>query len=470
MASTKTGNAKLSARDLVALDDTEFDQYLANSRSSNGGAIPEIIGLERLLPHQRDIFFQRLKERPGNPDAVAFLTQALTCIVNLVRGDERVYYSELVSDGGRPWYPINLLDEVSENPAKYREMLRYWHSPDQDKPSVFRKQSKEWQRFRQFQKDNRGINDEEAEFAAHVESERRQCERHNDPRGVEFYSQWWKLGGELEDWKYRRDLARGANNKEYENGGFPRYVAAVKNRLARDGYTRDFRLQEDPMRQDTLTTWIEYLSYHIWLDDELEVKTKHLRQVADTAWRELEGSNLLQPNETQEFVLDISNRHQRADETEAALEAVKSAKSEVEAVLKMTQEDGNGAGTPCFTTEERIRMIKEAKSKHEAAEAFYKLLWRRCDRIGNFTWAISNCQEAQERADHHKMMLPWIREQLALIQAESKQARVFGMAVDPARLGRRKQLNGNNVSQNLINKLAAAEYPSIATWLLADIS
>lgn len=352
---------------------------------------------------------------------MALLNQAIARVDNLTRVCERAHYTELVNDGGRPWYPIDLLDEVSENPARYREILRYWHPHHQDRFTVFGVQSRKWREFLQFQKDNRGINDNEAEFSAYVESEKRRCERENNPRGVEFYSTRWKLWGEWEYWQILRDIARKANRKEYNDGGFSGYVAAVKDRIVRDGYTRDLQLEKDPARQDTLTTWIEYLSYEIRRDSELAAEANRLRQIADTSWRELERSDLLGPDETQESVLDIANGNRRAAEKDAALEAVQSAKSDVEAVLKTTEGGGNGTETLGLTTDERTR-IKEAKSKYEAAEKSYRLLWKRWDQIGNFVRAMDNYRREKEAADRQKMLLSWIREQLTLIEAESKQA------------------------------------------------
>jgi len=39
---------------------------------------------------------------------------------------ERVYYDELVKNGGWPWYSIHFLEEVFKNPKEYDELLYYW--------------------------------------------------------------------------------------------------------------------------------------------------------------------------------------------------------------------------------------------------------------------------------------------------------------------------------------------------------
>src|SRR5690554_6824478 len=45
------------------------------------------------------------------------------------RLDETEAYQELVDHGGRPLYPIGLLEEVSTHPEKYHEMLQSWQYP-----------------------------------------------------------------------------------------------------------------------------------------------------------------------------------------------------------------------------------------------------------------------------------------------------------------------------------------------------
>jgi hypothetical protein len=56
----------------------------------------------------------------------------------------------LVTDGGRPSHPLDLLSEVLAAPGKYRHILTFW----QDRPDewqVFTKQLRRWSVFRRFQ-------------------------------------------------------------------------------------------------------------------------------------------------------------------------------------------------------------------------------------------------------------------------------------------------------------------------------
>ena len=88
------------------------------------------------------------------------------------RADERAFHDELVNDGGRPWYQIGLLDDVMGNPAKHRGILSFWGlgRTGVNSARVFGGQLMRWRYFRMWQKDNRGICDDKAEFAEHIES------------------------------------------------------------------------------------------------------------------------------------------------------------------------------------------------------------------------------------------------------------------------------------------------------------
>ncbi len=120
---------------------------------------------------------------------------------------ERVFHGELVKNGGRAWYPINLLEGVSKDPERYRELLCYWRSgigADPDSWDVFEGQYYRWHKFR--------------------------------------------------TWREKR-------RKEFE-GRISEYTGWAKRLLNRHFTTPfEFEFDEDSERQDPLTTWIEYLTY-----------------------------------------------------------------------------------------------------------------------------------------------------------------------------------------------------------------
>ena len=87
-----------------------------------------------------------------------------------------------------------------------------------------------------------------------------------------------------------------AQREEY-HGCIPRYTAWAKKLLARFSLSQPFEFDEDPERQDQLTTWIEYLAY------EYSVCLKYSWYKRDEEWCHLqwvrvENSGLLKPHET----------------------------------------------------------------------------------------------------------------------------------------------------------------------------
>lgn len=98
---------------------------------------------------------------------------------------ETIAYNSLVNDGGRPAYPISLLERVSEEPEEYREILRPWQNHPYTSPpewdGVFLIQSQRWQMFRRWQQDSRVPYDDDMEFAAYVQEQKRQ-----DTEGTEY--------------------------------------------------------------------------------------------------------------------------------------------------------------------------------------------------------------------------------------------------------------------------------------------
>lgn len=110
------------------------------------------------------------------------------------------YYNALVTEGYRPSHPVSLGRDILDNPGEYHEILSYWQSGSNDW-KVFGSQMGVWRDFRRWQRRNR------------------------------------------------------------EEGRFQKYAKGVKQGLAEHEITQPFQLNEDPERQDKLTTWIEFLGY-----------------------------------------------------------------------------------------------------------------------------------------------------------------------------------------------------------------
>ena len=242
--------------------------------------------------------------------------------------DETAYHDELVNDGGRPAYPISLLKDVSTNPTKYGAMVSIWHT-DKGDWRVFRTQLKKWKNFRVWQKDNRDINEDDAEWEAHVESEKRFLARRG-VRGVEHVAD--TIG--RAHWQGKRDTRRD-DVREPDAVDLPTYVAAVKSRLAYHDFTvpPQFQLDQDPKRQDIVTTWIEYLCFAYWWVDSQRSYLREHQPKYDYYWTKLKESGLLRPSETEDYIwafinaqahrLELDAVQGEAERAAAALEQLK---------------------------------------------------------------------------------------------------------------------------------------------------
>ncbi|KAI5923470.1 hypothetical protein F4810DRAFT_207838 [Camillea tinctor] len=150
--------------------------------------------------------------------------------------DERICYHKLLSDGGRPCYPIELLGEVASNPKDYREILRPWQRLGYPKAftwKVFRAQYSSWFGFRLWQ---------------------------SVPRERNF-----RVPGMPQS---PAQVRRERRAQRYQVG-FSEYKETVKNALAQYGIAQEFRLRRDPAQQDQLTTWLEYLAWaKAWCEHE----------------------------------------------------------------------------------------------------------------------------------------------------------------------------------------------------------
>jgi hypothetical protein len=80
------------------------------------------------------------------------------------------------------------------------------------------------------------------------------------------------------------------------------YIDSLKKRLTKHGFTQNFHLDQDLMRQDKLTTWIEYLNYEYRWHDEFIYLIERGQKRYDSAWKQLVDSKVLRPRETEQFI------------------------------------------------------------------------------------------------------------------------------------------------------------------------
>ncbi|KAL8383710.1 hypothetical protein RB595_010761 [Gaeumannomyces hyphopodioides] len=261
-------------------------------------------------------------------------------ILNRRREEEVGAYHQLVHDGGRPLYPIDLLGDVSasfpsgpflgldnkpyylvtRNADQYQELLRpwlddiargsyfdeWWGGTQADYPwGVFQRQQQRWVMFRRWQRDNRDLEeDDNGGFPAYLEAEKRDIKRCYGERAaaerlVELEADPSRLKELWDDEQRRRTWQRHYCREPDDPGvGFSDYVDATKRRLARHGFTRPFELNQDPEQQRKLETWIEYLSFEYWWLDQFMRAIECRKERGDKVSQELKDTGVLQPIET----------------------------------------------------------------------------------------------------------------------------------------------------------------------------
>ena len=172
--------------------------------------------------------------------------------------------------------------------------------------------------------------------------------------------------------------------EDHNHGKFPAYVDETKRRLSRHGFTRTFRLYEDPKWQDKPTTWIEYLNFECSRSDKHTHAIESLQSRHDDAWKTLADSGMLWPGETAEFLPSVESANQRPNEIDQNAVALKSAEALAEAALNETAKAKVDPGRSLFTKEERMRRLAAADSRLAAAQATLKSAKKRNDRILDF--------------------------------------------------------------------------------------
>ncbi|EGS19738.1 uncharacterized protein CTHT_0042210 [Thermochaetoides thermophila DSM 1495] len=391
-----------------------------------------------------------------------------------IRDTETSAYQELMQSGGRPMYPICLLDEVLKDPEGHLSFLLPWQAypgtgiPDRN---VFTKQLARWKAFRSWQKDCRGIRTDEKEFDAYVEDTKRrdpewrgelnyehqelmdqhlrrlQAEFEKTPeakdsndkgaafrefvekrrqRNLEVGCTWpgmteaeyrQALSVQFNLDKYRRyqahlgllALARGKH-------GFPEYVAKARRRLSEFGLTQTFEFDEDPTRQDKLTTWIKYLYYELLWHDYHERSINRMQREYDEAWEKLVASRVLQSMETDETLRTTESILQRASERQHAEQALAAAEEAARKALLETAKAIHGGSS--LSLQQRKQRLKTAYTGLLKAKKTLKIITRRNNLIAEFLQKTRGYSEAKYNLQRQQLLLQWILAQVPHVEEE----------------------------------------------------
>ncbi|KAI0193988.1 hypothetical protein EV127DRAFT_405609 [Xylaria flabelliformis] len=490
---------EISVDELIAMSDAELAQFILQHRTPEGNFVLPVNDWDKLSRDERNRLAERLN---GQKPALAQSPRAQSRPLDLNQVDARLQevasnnipsqkrpliarsgfstpdfdrdgyekdletnaYNELIKDGGRPLYPINLLNDIFQNPEEHYELLRPWrlgwwkdfpwrHASLMDDPrQIFQRQLKRWQDFRRWQTDNRDLDNDEVEYMKLVERHKQRFNIYDKNTG-ESNRPWDKImSDQMENdpsyfkfyWEYYqgpRDLQRRRCRESRGDKGFTVYVEAVIGRLARHGFTRSFQLKEDPKQQDKLTEWIEYLNFEYWWVDWYTASIERLKPARDKAWQELVDSKVLKPGETVDFMQTDACEMQLLRELNQAEEAWKRAVSKGEQVYESTQLDPNRLSIP---KGERCRRLQAATREVLAARASQDFIKKRRDLIFAFCNDTRDYMKSEKDASRHSILVQWVLDQVPLVEAELAQSEATKVKPNETKMGTKRRLDPND--------------------------
>ncbi|KAH7012528.1 uncharacterized protein B0I36DRAFT_355924 [Microdochium trichocladiopsis] len=333
MSRAVDAGATVSVGTVLAMGDNELAQFMQNNYKDDRNYDLPIDGWKELSDDERNDLAQRLNLAQSNnasshpldlDDLNLRLLQLLPNDSSNVRSkplitrstrstsddsltdsnsykttDEINAYNDLVSDGGRPLYSIDIIQDVYMDPGNE-------HLTQTSPSGVFQRQLRNWQGFRRWQRHNRDREDsDDGSFLAYVERVKRHIRQdplHRAPAqrlaqieaDPSFLQPTWLAQ------QCRRNLER-RSLKEAGCEGFHAYVEAVRSRLARYGFAQTVTLKEASEDQDHLMTWIEYLNYQYWWLDKSIAKAESLEPGYQKLWNELVEKGILKAHETDDY-------------------------------------------------------------------------------------------------------------------------------------------------------------------------
>ncbi|KAG5786714.1 hypothetical protein H9Q69_014208 [Fusarium xylarioides] len=479
MASAELAAAKVSVGEVAAMSDAELAQFMQRHRLPGGDYDLPVNGWDKLSKDERSRLAERLEAQKSS---LAQSPTACSCPLDLDDLDARLRqvspnkslllrlesptidrlrsptppfdrtrretdaYHELINEGGRPLYSINLIRDVYSDPENYAEILRPWqeHLNPVSSSGIFQRQLQRWRNFRNWQNDNRGCEDDDGGFLAYVERRKYVIQRDYLPdfcakRLAEIEADPSCLKSQWEDIQWERERQR-RHCRERGCRGFRDYVGAVKRRLARHDFTQPFELDEDPKKQDKLMTWIEYLNYEYWWLDKYTSDIKRLEPEHDKLWQELIDENILRPHETKDFVRTDASGMERETEKDQAIKAVQRMESKAKRIYVLTQEDPKRLHIP---KAKRIMMLKHGAEELLAAKRRLEQARRRSHLIVQFVRATFDYDEAKRDAARHRVLVQWVLDQVPRIESEVKPSK----ALRPGSNGRTRTKRRRNADE-----------------------
>ena len=369
-------------------------------------------------------------------------------------------YTQLVADGGRPVYPISQLNEVFRCPEAHLDLLGPWsedcipirkpwrslyngqshHESFSDLWAAFQRQWFRWQDFRVWQRDNRDIQDDITFEAYAVEYKAMQIRGHEGDERIlqSIFAEFEADPSIVERAWERRQFHRGLQSRRcretHSGAPFADYIEATKRRLSRHGYNFPYELMQDPAQQDTWSTWVEYLCCECWWLDHYLTFVDDMKPIHDKGWQELVDANVLQPGDTQDYVITDSSHYKRHADENSAKEVVRRAQTDLDqALIRPGVSEAERERISTAATDQ----LQVAKDQLASASKRFRLIYKWGSKTVDF-------RRAQRAAAHHRILLSWITDQLAIIKADTARQKSTQPHVTSSLVGKRKLDSSEN--------------------------
>lgn len=284
--------------------------------------------------------------------------------------------------GGRPGYPLDMVEDVFRNPTKHRDiLLPFLTTPsDWECPVVFTKQLGRWSAFRAWQYAVRGSQPSRAQHRTLLPEE---CLR------------------ALQDF----NEARG-------DSSLATYTEATR-RIVLDPHGLDDRFEPtmDPLKQDELSTWLEYLVFKVCVSDYCRRRVATHQACYDKAWARLASLGVLWPSEVKTQRVEDNTLQTTCRRTEAEVEAELRSAQGVQMRGELATENENGSSEAVATSliEARAK-LQRVRARLTAVDEFFKDT--RDHRAHGSYWKMI--------ADVHTKELPWVFQQLPMVRETTR--------------------------------------------------
>ncbi|KAF4448140.1 hypothetical protein F53441_8456 [Fusarium austroafricanum] len=268
---------------------------------------------------------------------------------------EKAFHDLLMKAGGRPWYPGELIEQVARNPENHVELLEYW------KQDPFGSEKEGWMVFE---------------------------------RQVERWNQFCR---------YQLRVRRNPDT-------FHEYSARCTRCLSKQSLTTPLHMKQDPVDQDPLSQWLEYLCFEL-SERKKYSWYKRYHQQYESAWQTLVDSKVLESHETRDQVEDNEYASSPDDQRTGLRQAVEAASSKI---LLAERDILN----PSVRGPVAQRKLFEAQAELDCAIQAFDRFQHRKDAIKGFREATSTYREARRGAQRHQVLLRWMRKQVPLIEKD----------------------------------------------------